>query len=50
MTFAHTGHWAIDLLFVLPLFVVVGAIVRDRIREGREDLEAEIDPDPGSRN
>ena len=46
MTFAHAGHWAINLLYVAPLLVVIGAIVRDRIKQKRE----EADPDPAGRN
>ena len=49
MTFAHAGHWLINLLYVAPLVVVVGAILRDR-RKHRDDEEIEVDPDPSGRN
>jgi hypothetical protein len=50
MTFAHAGHWLVNLLYAVPLFVVVGAILRDRMRERREDAAAELEPDPGGRD
>jgi hypothetical protein len=49
VTFAHAGHWAVNLLFVAPLVVVVGAILRDRRRMKREE-RLDGDPDLGSRN
>ena len=33
MTFAHAGHWLLNLIYALPLIMVVGLIVRDRIRQ-----------------
>ena len=48
--FAHVGHWAVNLLYVAPLLVVVGAIVRDRRREKREARLEVLDPDPGGRD
>ena len=37
--FAHAGHWLADLLFVAPVFLIVGwvliANLRDRRREER---------------
>ena len=35
MTFAHVGHWLLDILYAAPLLLVVGFIVRDRIKERR---------------
>ena len=41
--FAHVGHWAIQLLYVLPVLFVVGAIVWSKVQERREEAaEAEI--------
>jgi hypothetical protein len=44
MTFAHAGHWLVDLLYAAPLLIMVGVLVVARMREraGRKD------PDPGS--
>ena len=50
MTFAHAGHWLVNLLYVFPLIVVVGAIVRDRIKHRGEETEPELDPDLSGRN
>ena len=40
MTFAHAGHWAVQLLYAVPVLFVVGAIVWSKIQEKREE-EAE---------
>jgi hypothetical protein len=44
MTFAHAGHWLVDLLYAAPLLIMVGVLVVARMREraGRKDA------DPGS--
>jgi hypothetical protein len=44
MTFAHAGHWLVDLLYAAPLLIMVGVLVvaRMRGRAGRKDV------DPGS--
>ena len=45
MIFAHAGHWAVQLLYAVPVLFVVGAIVWSKIqekREEREELEAPI--------
>ena len=44
MTFAHAGHWLVDLIYAAPLLIMVGVLVVARMRErgGRKD------PDPGS--
>ena len=44
ITFAHAGHWAVQLLYVVPVFLVVGAIVWSKIQERREERE-ELNPD-----
>jgi len=48
VTFAHAGHWAVNLLYIAPLVVVVGAILRDRRRHRRERYPP-ADPDLGGR-
>ena len=35
MILAHAGHWLLNLVYALPLIMVVGLIVRDRIRQRR---------------
>lgn len=32
---AHAGHWAVNLLYVMPLAVVVGVLVRQRLKDRR---------------
>jgi cytochrome c-type biogenesis protein CcmH/NrfF len=43
-TFAHAGHWAVQLLYAVPVLFVVGAIVWSKIQERREEAE-ETAPD-----
>ncbi len=33
--FAHTGHWAVQLLYLAPLVVLVWMLVSTRLRERR---------------
>ena len=33
MTFAHVGHWVVDLLYAAPLLIMVGVFVAARVRE-----------------
>jgi hypothetical protein len=46
---AHVGHWAIQLLYAVPVFFVIGAIVWSKIQERREQ-QAESLPDPEGRD
>jgi hypothetical protein len=39
---AHAGHYALWVLYVLPVVVVVGAILRSAIATRREDREGEL--------
>ena len=51
IAFAHAGHWAVQLLYVLPVLLVAGAIVWSKIQERREEAEeAELNPDPEGRD
>ncbi len=34
-TLAHAGHWLADMLYVLPLLVMVALVVAGRLRERR---------------
>lgn len=47
---AHAGHWLVQLIYLVPLAVLVGVIVagklRDR-REAREGSDAADDTAPG---
>ena len=47
---AHAGHWAVQLLYVLPVLFVVGAIVWSKLQERREAAEEEEKPDSGGRD
>ena len=50
MTPGHVGHWALDLLYVLPVLVVVGFIsvraLLDRRAAAHEDAPASGAGDP----
>jgi hypothetical protein len=35
MTFAHAGHWLLDLLYAAPLLIMVGLLGVARLRERR---------------
>jgi hypothetical protein len=37
--FAHAGHWAVQLLYAVPVFFVLGAIGWSKIAERREARE-----------
>ena len=47
---AHAGHWAVQLIYLLPLAVLVGVILVGRARDRRERAEegaaAEQTPPP----
>lgn len=38
---AHAGHYALWILYVLPVLVVVGAIVRSAVAMRREERDDE---------
>jgi hypothetical protein len=38
---AHAGHYAVWVLYVLPVLIIVGAILRSAIAVRREDREGE---------
>jgi hypothetical protein len=49
MTFAHAGHWAVQLLYAVPVLFVAGAIIWSKIAEKREEAaeqEAEAEDVP----
>ena len=41
---AHTGHWAVQLIYVLPLVVLLGLIAVERVRGRRRAAEAKSSP------
>ena len=43
LVLAHAGHWAVQLIYLLPLAVLVGVIVAGRRRDRREAAAAADD-------
>jgi hypothetical protein len=39
LVFAHAGHWLVQLIYLVPLAVLVGVIMAGRIRDRREARE-----------
>ena len=42
---AHAGHWALWILYAVPVIVVVASIVTSMRRERREAADGEPTPD-----
>jgi hypothetical protein len=40
--FAHAGHWLVQLIYLVPLAVLVGVIVAGRIRDRREATNEQV--------
>jgi hypothetical protein len=40
--FAHAGHWLVQLIYLVPLAVLVGVIVAGRIRDRREAANEQV--------
>ena len=38
---AHSGHWAVQLIYLFPLAVLVGVILVGRARDRRERAQEE---------
>lgn len=36
---AHSGHWAVSLLYLAPVVILVGALFVTRARDGRAAAE-----------
>jgi hypothetical protein len=36
LVLAHAGHWLAQLIYLVPLLVLVGVIVTGRVRDRRE--------------
>ena len=41
---AHAGHWLVQLIYLVPLAVLVGVIVAGRIRDRREAAREQANP------
>ncbi len=39
---AHAGHWLVQLIYVVPLAVLVGVIVAGRMRDRREAAHEQV--------
>ena len=51
IVFAHAGHWLVQLIYLVPLIVLVAVIMTGRIRDRREREQGEApargtEPDP----
>ena len=44
---AHAGHWLVNLVYLMPVIVVVGAAVVVAIRERRSPERARDEPAKG---
>jgi len=42
---AHAGHWLVQLIYLVPLAVLVGVVVAGRLRDRREAREGSAAPD-----
>jgi hypothetical protein len=40
---AHVGHWLVDLLYVLPLILMVGLLLVGKVRERRTERERRLE-------
>jgi hypothetical protein len=45
---AHAGHWAAQILYLMPVLAMVGALVWAKLRERRHSAEEPDAPLPGS--
>jgi hypothetical protein len=45
LVFAHAGHWLPQLLYLMPVVVLVGAILIGRVRERRAGGRPEEPPE-----
>jgi hypothetical protein len=46
LVFAHAGHWFIQLIYLVPLAVLVGVIVAGRRRDRREAAHERVRAKP----
>ena len=45
LVLAHAGHWLVQLIYLVPLAVLVGIIVVGRIRDRREAAHGRAEAD-----
>jgi len=45
LVLAHAGHWLPQLIYLVPLLVLIGVIVAGRIRDRREAANEQVRPD-----
>ena len=45
---AHAGHWLVQLIYLVPIAVLIGVIVAGRVRDRRRAAHEEVrDSEPG---
>jgi hypothetical protein len=44
---AHAGHWLVQLIYLVPLMVLVGVILVGRMRDRREAARERTHPQEG---
>jgi hypothetical protein len=44
IVFAHAGHWLVQLIYLVPLAVLVTVILIGRARDRREEARKEKEP------
>jgi hypothetical protein len=42
LVFAHAGHWLVQLIYLVPLAVLVGVILAGRRRDRREAANEQV--------
>jgi hypothetical protein len=47
LVFAHAGHWLVQLIYLVPLAVLVTVILIGRARDRREEARKAADAPPG---
>jgi hypothetical protein len=46
LLFAHAGHWLVQLIYLVPLAVLIGVILVGRARDRREEANEQVrDPE-----
>ena len=45
LVLAHAGHWLVQLIYLVPLLVLVGVIVAGRIRDRRDAAHEAVRPE-----
>ena len=46
LVLAHAGHWLVQLIYLVPLLVLVGVILVGRARDRREAAHEQVRSDP----